>query len=139
MQRKDVARENRILSRERGRRRVENLVPISGPAKKSKQVAAISAHRASEPKAADGTEEIEPAPPLDLQAWSRSTAQQRQDFVKAVGRSEIEDAFHAIESGYALTRGLNTLNRAWCAATESDKRTFFREHFPANVRNRFQT
>jgi hypothetical protein len=138
MQRKDVARENRILSRGRGRRRVENLVPISGTAKRGKQVAAISARRASDPKAADGTEEIEPAPPLDLQAWSRSTAQQRQDFVKAVGRSEIEDAFHAIESGYASTRGLNTLNQAWCAATESDKRTFFRQHFPANVRNRFR-
>jgi hypothetical protein len=34
-----------------------------------------------------------------------STAQQREVFVKAVGRSEIEDAFYAIESGYALTRG----------------------------------
>ena len=38
MQRKDVAGENRILSRERGRRRVENLVPISGTAKRGKQV-----------------------------------------------------------------------------------------------------
>jgi hypothetical protein len=134
MQRKDVARENRILSRERGRRRVENLVPIIGTAKRGKQVAAISARRASDPKAADGTEETEPAPPLDLQAWSMSTAQQRQDFVKAVGRSEIEDAFHAIESGHALTRGLNNLNQAWNAATETDRRTFFRELFPANVK-----
>jgi hypothetical protein len=41
MQRKDVAGENRILSRERDRRRVENLVPISGTAKRGKQVAAI--------------------------------------------------------------------------------------------------
>jgi hypothetical protein len=138
MQRKDVARENR-LSRERGRRRVENLAPISGPAKRGKQVAAISARRASDPKAADGTEEIEPAPTLDARAWPTSTAQQRQDFVRAVGRNEIEDAFHAIESGYALTRGLNQLNQAWNAATESDKRTFYRELFPANVRNRFQT
>jgi hypothetical protein len=68
-----------------------------------------------------------------------STAQQREVFVKAVGRNEIEDAFHAIESGYALARGLNQLNQAWNAATESDQRTFFRQHFPANVRNRFQT
>jgi hypothetical protein len=68
-----------------------------------------------------------------------STAQQREVFVKAVGRSEIEDAFHAIESGYALTRGLNTLNHAWGAATESDRRTFYRKLFPANIRNRFQT
>ena len=68
-----------------------------------------------------------------------STARQREVFVKAVGRSEIEDAFHAIESGYALTRGLNKLDQAWNAATESDRRTFFRQHFPANVRNRIQT
>jgi Protein of unknown function (DUF3102) len=139
MQRKDVARENRILSRERGRRHVENLVPISGPARRGKQVAAISARSASDPRAADGAEEIEPAPTLDPRAWSMSTALQREAFVKAVGRSEIEDAFHAIESGYALTRGLNTLNQAWCAATESDKRTFYRELFPANVWNRFRT
>jgi hypothetical protein len=50
MQRKDVARENRILSRERGRRRVENLVPISGTARRGKQVAAISARSASDPR-----------------------------------------------------------------------------------------
>jgi hypothetical protein len=138
MQRKDVARANRILSSERGRRRVETQ-PIRGTAKRGKQVAAISARSASDPKAADGTEEIEPAPTLDPRAWSMSMAQQREVFVKAVGRSEIEDAFHAIESGYASTRGLNQLNQAWNAATESDQRTFFRQHFPANVRNRFQT
>jgi hypothetical protein len=139
MQRKDVARENRTLSRERGRRRDKNLVPIRGTAKRSKQVAAVSARRASDPKAADGTEEIEPAPPLDPRAWLISTAQQREVFVKAVGRNEIEDAFDAMESGHASTRRLDDLNRTWNAATESDKRTFFREHFPANVRNRFQS
>ena len=68
-----------------------------------------------------------------------STAQQREVFVTAVGRSEIEDAFDAIELGCALTRGLDKLNQAWNAATESDRRTFFRQHFPANVRNKFQT
>jgi hypothetical protein len=78
-------------------------------------------------------------PTLDARAWSVMTPQERESFVKTVGRSEIEDAFHAIESGYALTRGLNTLDQAWKAATESDKRTFFRQLFPANVRNRFQT
>jgi hypothetical protein len=139
MQRKDVARENRTLSRERGRRRVENLVPISGTAKRGKQVAAISARRAPDPKAADGTEEIEPTPTLDPRAWSMSTAQQRAVFVKAAGRNEIEDAFDAMESGHASTRRLDDLNRTWNAATETDKRTFFREHFPANVRNRFQS
>jgi hypothetical protein len=67
-----------------------------------------------------------------------STAQERQAFVEAVGRSEIEDAFHAIE-GLALTRGLNTLNRAWGAATESERWTFFGQQFPANVRNRYRS
>jgi hypothetical protein len=68
-----------------------------------------------------------------------STAQQREVFVRAVGRNEIEDAFDAMESGHASTRRLDDLKRTWNAATETDKRTFFREHFPANVRNRFQT
>ena len=81
-----------------------DLAPIGGTAKRGKQVAAISARSASDPKAADGTEEIEPAPTLDPRSWSMSTAQEREDFVKAVGRSQIEEAFHAIEPGLALTR-----------------------------------
>jgi Protein of unknown function (DUF3102) len=139
MQRKDVAPENRILSHERGRRRVENLVPIIGTAKRGKQVAAISSRSASNPNAAVGIEEIEPAPTLDPRAWSMSTAQQRQDFVKAVGRREIEDAFNAFESAYALTPGLYTLARAWNAATKCDRQTFCRELSTPNVRNRSQT
>jgi hypothetical protein len=83
--------------------------------------------------------EAEPAPALDPQAWSMSTAKERQAFIKAVGRSEIEDAFHAIESGYGSTRGLNALNQSWNGATESDRREFYRRLFPANVWNRFQT
>jgi hypothetical protein len=39
MQRKDVARQNRILSRERDRRRVENLAPIWGTAKRGEHLA----------------------------------------------------------------------------------------------------
>jgi hypothetical protein len=68
-----------------------------------------------------------------------ANAQEREALVKAVGRSEIEDAFNAIESVNTLTRGLNTLNQAWSAATESDRRAFYGAHFPANVMNRFQT
>jgi hypothetical protein len=37
-----------------------------------------------------------------------STPQEREAFVKTVGRSEIEDALNAIESGCKLTRGLNS-------------------------------
>ena len=62
MQRKDVARQNRILSRERDRRRVENLAPIRGTAKRGEQVGAITARSAGDPedpKTSDGTEEIE--------------------------------------------------------------------------------
>jgi Protein of unknown function (DUF3102) len=129
MQRKDVARANRILNRERDRQRVENLPPIRGSAETGKQVSSKPCRR----KKADQ------APALDPQAWSMSSSQEREAFVTAVGRSEIEDAFNAIESGCTLTRGLNTLNQAWNAATESDRRTFFRKHFPANVMNRYQT
>jgi hypothetical protein len=49
MQRKDVARANRILNRERDRQRVENLPPIRGSAKTGKQVVAISALSACDP------------------------------------------------------------------------------------------
>jgi hypothetical protein len=146
MQRKDVARANRILSRERDRQRVENLPPIRGSAKTGKQVSACDPEN---PKVSDGTgkarskpcrrKRADQAPALDPQAWSMSSSQEREAFVTAVGRSEIEDAFNAIESGCTLTRGLNTLNQAWNAATESDRRAFFRKHFPANVMNRYQT
>jgi hypothetical protein len=50
-------------------------------------------------------------------------------FVNTVGRSEIEDALNAIESGCKLTRGLNSLNQAWKAATEPERRTFCRQYF----------
>ena len=68
-------------------------------------------------------------PTLDPRAWSMSTPQQREAFVKTVGRSEIEDALNAIESGCKLTRGLNSLNQAWKAATEPELRTFCRQYF----------
>jgi hypothetical protein len=111
-------------------------------AKKGEQVSAATAFPTCGPEASktgDRTaKEAEPAPRLNPRVWSMSTAQQRQVFVKAVGRGEIEDAFYAIE-GYASTRGLNTLNQAWIAATESDRHTFYRENFPANAWHRFRT
>ena len=69
------------------------------------------------------------APTLDPRAWSMPTPQEREAFVKTVGRSEIEDALNAIESGCKLTRGLNSLNQAWKAATEPELRTFCRQYF----------
>jgi hypothetical protein len=68
-------------------------------------------------------------PTLDPRAWSMSTPQEREAFVKTVGRSEIEDALNAIESDCKLTRGLNSLNQAWKAATEPERRTFCRQYF----------
>jgi hypothetical protein len=116
---------------------------VADTARRDEQVSAVIAFSACDPEASktsDGTgKEAEPAPTLDARAWSMSTAQQRQVFVKAVGRSEIEDVFHEIEPGYASMRGLNTLNQSWIAATESDRLTFYRQHFPANAWNRFQT
>jgi hypothetical protein len=116
---------------------------LADAAKMGEQVNAVTAFSACDPEASktsDGIgKEAEPAPALDPQAWSMSTAKERQAFIKAVGRSEIEDAFHAIESGYGSTRGLNALNQSWNGATESDRREFYRRLFPANVWNRFQT
>jgi hypothetical protein len=70
-------------------------------AKKGEQVSAATAFPTCGPEASktgDRTgKEAEPAPRLDPRVWSMSTAQQRQVFVKAVGRGEIEDAFYAIE------------------------------------------
>jgi Protein of unknown function (DUF3102) len=146
MQRKDVTRANRILNRERDRQRVENVAPITGSATTGKQVTAISALSACDPenpKVIDVTGKVrsEPcrAPALDPRAWSMASSQERGAFVTAVGREEIEDAFNATESGCTLTRGLNTLNQAWNAATESDRRSFFRSRFPSNVMNKYQT
>jgi hypothetical protein len=122
---------------------VEEQRSLAGAAKTGEQVNAVTEFSACDPEASktsDGIgKEADPAPALDPQAWSMSTAKERQAFVKAVGRSEIEDAFHAIESGYGWTRGLNALNESWKGATESDRREFYRRLFPANVWNRFQT
>jgi hypothetical protein len=122
---------------------VEKQRSLAGAAKTLEQINAVTEFSACDPEASKTSvgigKEADPAPALDPQAWSMSTAKERQAFVKAVGRSEIEDAFHAIESGYGWTRGLNALNESWKGATESDQREFYRRLFPANVWNRFQT
>jgi hypothetical protein len=122
---------------------VEKQRSLGGAAKTLGQVNAVTAFGACDPEASktsDGIrKEADPAPSLDPQVWGMSTAKERQAFIKAVGRSEIEDAFHAIESGYGSTRGLNALNQSWNGATESDRREFYRRLFPANVWNRFKT
>jgi hypothetical protein len=68
-------------------------------------------------------------PTLDPRAWSMSTPQEREAFVKTVGRGEIEEALNVVESSCQLTRGLNSLNQAWHAATEPERRTFCRQYY----------
>jgi DNA polymerase III epsilon subunit-like protein len=79
MQRKDV----RTLGRERGRRRVQNLVPIAGTAKRGKQVAAISARSASDPENYE-------ASPMKFIAIDFETATCSADSACAIGIVSIE-------------------------------------------------
>lgn len=69
------------------------------------------------------------APTLDPRAWSTSTASEREAFVRAVGRSEIEDALNPTESGGKWTRGLNSLIQSWGAATEPELKAFCRHYY----------
>jgi hypothetical protein len=64
-------------------------------------------------------------PTLDPQAWSMSTPQEREAFVKAVGWRDIDDIINAIEP----LRGLNTLKQAWNAATPYEQLMFAREYY----------
>jgi hypothetical protein len=104
---------------------VEKQRSLAEAAKRGEKVSAISARSACGPEAS----KADLAPTLDPRAWSMSTPQEREAFVKTVGRSAIEDALNAIESGWELTRGLNSLNQAWKAATEPERRTFCRQYY----------
>jgi ParB/RepB/Spo0J family partition protein len=121
---------------------VEKQRSLAEAAKRGEKVSAVRARKAcgpEAPKTSDGTgnarstpsrrKKADLAPTLDPRAWSMSTASERAAFVETVGRSEIEDALNAIESGCKLTRGLNSLNQAWKAATEPELRTFCRQNY----------
>jgi ParB family chromosome partitioning protein len=62
-------------------------------------------------------------PMLDPQAWSMSTAQQRQAFVAAVGRSEIEDAiaheFHRAALKAEITETIEGTSHVGSAETDA--------------------
>ncbi len=62
---------------------------------------------------------------LDPRAWSMSTPQEREAFVKAVGWRDIDDIISAIEP----LRGLNTLKQAWNAATPYEQLMFATEYY----------
>jgi hypothetical protein len=64
-------------------------------------------------------------PTLDPRAWSMSTPQEREAFVKAVGRRDIDDIINAIEP----RRSFNTLKQAWNAATPYEKHMFAIEYY----------
>jgi ParB-like chromosome segregation protein Spo0J len=86
---------------------VEKQRSVAEVARTGEQVSPVTAFSACGPgasKTSDGTgKEVEPAPTLDPRAWSISTAQERAAFVKAIGRSEIENVLNAIEPSYATT------------------------------------
>jgi hypothetical protein len=65
------------------------------------------------------------APTLDPRAWSTSTPQEREAFVKAVGWRDIDNIINAIEP----RRGFDTLKQAWNAATPYEQHMFAIEYY----------
>jgi ParB-like chromosome segregation protein Spo0J len=112
---------------------------LAEAARRGEKVSAITARSAYDPenpKMSDGSgkarskpsrrKKADPAPTLEPRAWLKSTPQEREAFVKAVGRRDLEDAFNAIEPGYALTRC--PLKQTWNAATPHERLAFAREY-----------
>jgi hypothetical protein len=62
---------------------------------------------------------------LDPRAWSMSTPQEREAFVKAVGWRDIDDIINALEP----SRGFDTLKQAWNAATAAERKAFATEYY----------
>jgi hypothetical protein len=61
---------------------------------------------------------------LDPLAWSRSSPQEREAFIKAVGWSDIDDIINALEP----RRRFDTLKQAWNAATPAERKAFATEY-----------
>src|SRR5271170_6909734 len=69
---------------------VEKQRSLAEAAKRGEQVSAIGACDLEAAMTSDGAgKEVAQAPTLDPRAWSMATAQEREAFVKAVGRSDI--------------------------------------------------
>jgi len=94
-------------------------------AKRGENVSAITAR--SDPDNPSQRKSSDRAPTLDPRAWSISTPQEREAFVKEVGLREIENVINAIDPFYALTRGYR-IEQAWNAATAPERLAFAREH-----------
>jgi ParB-like chromosome segregation protein Spo0J len=98
-------------------------------------IAARSAFDVHDQKISDGTGKVpsrarqhkkaDRAPRLDSRAWSISTPQEREAFVKAVGRRDIDDIIKAIEP----RGGFDTLKQAWNAATPYEQHMFATEYY----------
>jgi ParB/RepB/Spo0J family partition protein len=117
---------------------VEKQRNLAEAARRGEKVSAISARNAcgpEAPKTSDGTgkapstpsrrKKVHLAPTLDPRAWSMSTPQEREAFVKAVGRRDIDDIINVIEP----RRGFDTLKQAWNAATPYERLMFATEYY----------
>jgi hypothetical protein len=120
MQRKDVKRK------------------LGEAAMRGDKISAITARSAfdlDDQKMSDGTgkarsrarqhKKADRAPTLDPRAWSTSTPQEREAFVKAVGWRDIDNIINAIEP----RRGFDTLKQAWNAATPYEQHMFAIEYY----------
>jgi hypothetical protein len=67
-----------------------------------------------------------PAPMLDSRAWSISTPQAREAFVREIGAREIQATINDVEPD-ALRR-FESIKQAWDAATFPERLAFAREH-----------
>jgi len=100
---------------------------LAEAAKRGENVSAITALSACDPDKPSQRNEPDRAPTSDPRAWSMATPQKREAFVKAVGRSEIEDVFSAIDPTYAFMRR-HALMHAWIAASPPERLAFSREY-----------
>ena len=108
---------------------VEKQRSLAEAAKRGEQVSAVTALSAlsEAAKTSDGTgKEADRAPTLDPRAWSLSTPQAREGFVREVGAREIEAVISAVEPN-ALRR-FESIEQAWNGATAPERLAFAREH-----------
>jgi hypothetical protein len=111
------------------------LAEAAGRGEKISAIVARGAFDLQDQKMGDGTgkapsrvrqhKKANRAPRLDPRAWSISTPQEREAFVKAVGRHDIDDIINAIEP----RRSFNTLRQAWNAATPYEQLMFATEYY----------
>jgi hypothetical protein len=105
-----------------GRSRRKELLQIGRGSKTIDQSRRESAERQTKSRANKTSKADKPT--LDPRAWSKSTPQEREAFVKAVGRRDIDDIINALEP----SRGFDTLKQAWNAVTPAERKAFATEY-----------